>query len=62
VSASNLVENDTNNAWDIFVRDRQTEMTERVSVSTAGDQGNGYSLSASISAESLPCWRRKSCE
>jgi len=49
--APNLVEDDTNSAWDVFVRDRQTETTERVSVSSDGDQGNGYSLSASISAD-----------
>jgi len=49
--AANLVANDTNTIWDVFLRDRQTETTERVSVSTAGDQGDGYSLGGSISAD-----------
>ncbi len=48
--ASNLVDNDTNTAWDVFVRDRQTDTTERVSVSSSGDQGNGHSINGSISA------------
>ena len=36
--ASNLVENDTNQDLDIFVRDRQLGTTERVSVSSSGEQ------------------------
>ena len=39
--ASNLVPNDTNDTWDIFVHDRQTGRTTRVSVDSAGEQGNG---------------------
>lgn len=42
---------DTNNDWDIFVRDRQTKQTSRVSVSTSGKQGNSSSWSPSISAD-----------
>jgi hypothetical protein len=42
--ANNLVANDTNGASDVFVHDRQTGMTERVSVDSAGAQGNGYSV------------------
>jgi Tol biopolymer transport system component len=38
--ASNLVAGDTNGAWDVFVRDRVGGTTTRVSVSTAGEQGN----------------------
>jgi Tol biopolymer transport system component len=49
--ASNLVPGDTNGAWDAFVRDRLTGTTERVSVSTAGVQGNGGSGMPSISAD-----------
>jgi Tol biopolymer transport system component len=51
--ASNLVSGagDTNGVEDIFVRDRQTGTTERVSVSSAGTQGNGASSSPSISAD-----------
>jgi hypothetical protein len=37
--ATNLVATDTNNASDIFVHDRVTGTTTRVSVSTAGTQG-----------------------
>ena len=60
-SASDLVAGDTNNKADIFVRDRDTDAdgvfdepgyvsTERVSVSSSGTQGNGFSSNASISA------------
>jgi hypothetical protein len=41
--ATNLVPNDTNARQDIFVHDRQTHTTTRVSVSSAGAQGNGNS-------------------
>lgn len=37
--ASNLVPNDTNATLDVFVHDRLTATTERVSVSSAGTQG-----------------------
>ena len=47
--ADNLVPNDTNGTEDIFVRDRQTGVTERVSVSSSGLQGNDQSLNAVIS-------------
>ncbi len=40
-SATNLVAGDTNDAPDVFVRDRQTGITERVNVSSAGEQDNG---------------------
>lgn len=36
--SSNLVEGDTNEVWDVFVNDRQSRSTERVSVSSAGEQ------------------------
>ena len=48
-AATNLVPGDTNGVSDIFVRDRQTETTFRVSVSTGGVQGNGASSSPVIS-------------
>jgi len=38
-SATNLVPNDTNNAEDIFVRDRDTGVTTNVHVNSAGEQG-----------------------
>jgi Tol biopolymer transport system component len=41
--ANNLVPGDTNGREDIFIRDRLTRTTERVSVSSAGVQGNGHS-------------------
>lgn len=49
-TATNLVAGDTNAAHDIFVHDRTTGQIERVSVDTAGTQGNGSSYSPSISA------------
>jgi uncharacterized repeat protein (TIGR01451 family) len=41
--ADNLVAGDTNQFADVFVRDRLTGTTERVSVSSRGEQGNGHS-------------------
>jgi Tol biopolymer transport system component len=49
--ASNLVPGDTNNTFDIFVRDRLTNTTTRLSVDSAGNQGNSRSTSPSISAD-----------
>src|SRR4028119_1476418 len=49
--ASNLVPGDTNNTGDIFVRDRLTNTTTRVSVDSAGNQANSDSNSPSISAD-----------
>ncbi|MCC7014089.1 MAG: PD40 domain-containing protein [Planctomycetes bacterium] len=47
--ASNLVAGDTNNKADVFVRDRQANTTERVSVSSLGEQGLDYSVKTAIS-------------
>jgi len=47
--AENLVTGDTNNQWDIFVRDTQLNTTIRVSIATDGTQGNGGSHFPSIS-------------
>src|SRR3990170_6753099 len=44
--ATNLVAGDTNADDDVFVRDRQTGVTVRVSVDSAGAQGNGGSYEA----------------
>src|SRR5207247_7550333 len=49
--ASNLVPGDTNGDADVFVHDRQTGTTERVSVDSAGNEGNGGSGSRAISAD-----------
>ena len=48
--ASNLVPGDTNNSYDIFVRDTLTNTTTRVSFGSAGNQGNRNSYRPSISA------------
>lgn len=47
--ASNLVPSDTNNADDVFVRDRNTGTTTRVSVSSSGQQGVFYSNEPGVS-------------
>jgi Tol biopolymer transport system component len=49
--ATNLVPSDTNGQTDVFVRDRQTGVTERVSVDRAGNEADGSSESAAISAD-----------
>ena len=49
--AGNLVPGDTNNTWDVFVRDLQAGTTERVSVGSGGTEGDSFSWSASISAD-----------
>jgi len=49
--ASNLVPGDTNDEKDIFVRDRLTNTTTRVSVDSAGNQANDPSFLASISPD-----------
>jgi Tol biopolymer transport system component len=41
--ATNLVPGDTNGSGDVFVRDRQTGTTERVSVDSSGLEGNNFS-------------------
>jgi hypothetical protein len=47
--ATNLVDGDTNNVRDIFVRDRNVNQTTRVSVRSDGQQANGDSFEAAIS-------------
>ena len=49
--ASNLVADDTNGVFDVFVHDRLTGITERVSLSTEGIQGNFDSTAPAISAD-----------
>ena len=49
--APNLVLGDSNGTWDVFVRDRLTGTTERVSVDASGAEGNGDSRDPSISAD-----------
>ena len=50
-SASNLVPGDTTPYGDVFVRDRQTGTTERVSVGPGGVPSNGNSFEPAISAD-----------
>ena len=48
--ASNLLQGDTNGVQDIFVHDRRTDRTTRVSVDGRGSEGNDDSSSSDISA------------
>jgi hypothetical protein len=50
-NAHNLVPDDTNYSYDVFVHDCQTGQTSRVSVASDGTQGNRYSTDPSISAD-----------
>ena len=50
-AAGNLVAGDTNGYWDVFVHDRQTAQTTRVSVASGGGQGNDDSDCPSINAD-----------
>jgi len=50
-TATNLVPGDTNGKMDVLVRDRVLATTERVSVDSAGTQGDGDSADPSISAD-----------
>ncbi len=51
--ATNLVTGDTNGGTDIFVHDRNTGATRRVSVDAIGTQANEYSYHSAISADGL---------
>jgi hypothetical protein len=50
-TADNLVVGDTNETWDIFVHDRQTGETTRISLASDGSQANANSFLNSISAD-----------
>lgn len=50
-SASNLVAEDTNGFWDVFLRDRSMGITTRISVGDLGQQGNSYSGNPDMSAD-----------
>jgi Tol biopolymer transport system component len=50
-AASNLVDSDTNNTWDIFMHDLITGITRRISISSDGTQANNFSDNPSISAD-----------
>ncbi len=48
-NATNLASGDYNGVRDIFLRDRKTQTTELVSISTAGNQGDGQSVFGAVS-------------
>src|SRR5207244_1359384 len=50
-AASNLVPGDTNDRFDVFVRDRLTGVTERVSLSSTGAEGDDESILPWMSAD-----------
>jgi hypothetical protein len=50
-ASTNLAPDDTEFDYDVFVRDRQLGTTERVSVDSAGNGGNGQSQHPAISAD-----------
>jgi len=50
-TASNLVPGDTNNQWDIFVRDRHEDATFRVSISSTGVEAEGTCAYPDISGD-----------
>ncbi len=50
-AADDLVADDTNGVVDVFVRNLETGLTTRVSLSTAGDEGDAASFYPSISAD-----------
>ena len=49
--ASNLVPDDTNSDWDVFVHDTITGQTTRISVDSNGNQANGDSYAPSLSSD-----------
>jgi hypothetical protein len=49
--ATNLVTGDTNGSDDVFVHDLQSSITTRVSVNSAGQQGNSQSFPGQLSAD-----------
>jgi Tol biopolymer transport system component len=50
-SADNFVEDDTNGDTDVFVYDRVAGITTRVSVSSAGEQSDKFSMTPGVSAD-----------
>ncbi len=49
--AGNLVPGDDNNSFDVFVHDRATGRTRRVSVASDGSQANSHSYDAAVSGD-----------
>jgi Tol biopolymer transport system component len=48
--ATNMVKGDTNNVADVFIRDRTRSLPRRVSLNSAGQQANDFSVHAAVSA------------
>ena len=53
-NATNLVRHDTNGTRDVFLRDRQTRTTRRVSISSARNQANGLSGGGTFDGAGFP--------
>ncbi len=51
--AGDLVTGDTNSAFDVFVHDRNTQATTRVSVNSSGGQADSGSYTAAISGDGM---------
>ncbi len=51
-AATNLVDGDTNDAWDVFLHDLGLGTTTRASVSSEGMQGNADSVAPALGADS----------
>lgn len=49
--STNLVPEDNNETWDVFVHDRQLGKTTRVSVDSDGNEANDYSYNPSLSED-----------
>ena len=49
--ASNLVADDGNESWDVFVRDLTTDTTTIISTNSAGEPGNSASVAPAISGD-----------
>ncbi|HVL32231.1 MAG TPA: hypothetical protein VM600_01460 [Actinomycetota bacterium] len=50
-AASNLVPHDGNGATDVFIYDRLTKATERISVTSSGGEADGWSIRPAISPD-----------
>jgi Tol biopolymer transport system component len=49
--ASNLVRSDRNGERDVFIHNRKTDRTRRISLSSTGGEGNGISFQPAVSAD-----------
>jgi Tol biopolymer transport system component len=49
--ATNLIEGDGNGLPDVYLQDRDTDTLERVSLGSLGEEGNGFSTFAALSAD-----------